>query len=120
MKKTTAKTDPGQFEQLVLTPVLLLSEQAYGTTVHAKVEELSERRIRLPAVYVTLDRFVEKGYLKSWTTEPTATRGGRSRRCFRLLAEGDHVLAKSAAISKRLYDAWRIGKRKPVAQNKQE
>src|SRR4249919_321255 len=31
----------GQFEQLVLTAVLALEDDAYGVTIHAKIEELA-------------------------------------------------------------------------------
>ena len=31
----------GQFEQVVLTAILALGEDAYGVTIHAKVEDLS-------------------------------------------------------------------------------
>jgi PadR family transcriptional regulator PadR len=31
----------GQFEQIVLTAILALDGNAYGVTIHAKVEELS-------------------------------------------------------------------------------
>ena len=31
----------GQFEQIVLTAILALDDNAYGVTIHAKVEELS-------------------------------------------------------------------------------
>ena len=55
MKRTDAL---GQFEQLVLTAVLLRQQKAYGIAVHEKVEELRERRVKLPSVYVTLE---EKG-----------------------------------------------------------
>jgi hypothetical protein len=31
----------GQFEQLVLTAILTLRDDAYGVTIHSKVEELA-------------------------------------------------------------------------------
>ena len=47
----------GQFEQLVLTAVLTQREDAYGVTIHAKLQELARpREVSLGAVYVTLDR----------------------------------------------------------------
>jgi len=102
----------GQFEQLCLTAVLLLRDQAYGIAVHEKVEELGARRVLLPAAYVTLDRLEEKGYLKSRVTGPTPERGGRRKRCFRLLPAGERALADSAATAKRIYDSWSTA-RKP-------
>ncbi len=99
----------GQFEQLVLTGVLLLREQAYGMAVHAKVCELGGRQVLLPAVYVTLDRLEDKGYVTSWLTDPTPERGGRAKRCFRLLALGERALQESASTSRRIVDAVEEG-----------
>jgi len=45
----------GQFEQLVLTAILLLREDAYGITIHQKVGELSgPKPVTLGAVYVLI------------------------------------------------------------------
>ena len=45
----------GQFEQLVLTAILGLEDNAYGVSIHARVEELSQpKAVSLGAVYATL------------------------------------------------------------------
>src|ERR1700730_14899784 len=101
-----AKPDSiGQFEQLVLTAILSLREDAYGVTIHEKVGELARpKAISLGAVYVTLDRLEDKGLVSSWLSEPTAERGGRARRCYRLEALGERALEESAATAKRIWD----------------
>jgi hypothetical protein len=54
-----AKADSlGQFEQLVLTAILTLRDDAYGVSIHSKAAELAKPKdVSLGAVYVTLDRF---------------------------------------------------------------
>jgi PadR family transcriptional regulator PadR len=101
-----AKPDSiGQFEQLVLTAVLSLKEDAYGVTIHEKVAELARpKTISLGAVYVTLDRLEDKGLISSWLSEPTAERGGRAKRCYRMEALGERALQESAATAKRILD----------------
>jgi len=107
-----AKPDSlGQFEQLVLTAVLSLREDAYGVTIHAKVQELAQpRTVSLGAVYITLDRLEDKGMVASWLTDPTPERGGRAKRCYRLEALGERALQESAVTAKRIWDlvadAW--------------
>ncbi len=98
--------DPlGQFEQLVLTAILALGENAYGVTIHAKVEELSRpRRIARGAVYATLDRMEDKGLIASWLSAPTAERGGRSRRHYRLEKPGEKALRETARQAQRLME----------------
>jgi len=101
----------GQFEQLVLTAILTLRDDAYGVTIHQKVQALAHPKpVSLGAVYVTLDRMEDKGLLTSWLTDPTPERGGRSKRCYRLEALGERALEESAVTAKRMWDviseAW--------------
>ena len=96
----------GQFEQLVLTAILMLRDDAYGVTIHSKVEELVRpKAIALGAVYVTLDRLEDKGLVASWLSEPTAERGGRAKRCYRIEALGERALQESAVTAKRIWDS---------------
>jgi len=101
-----AKSDSlGQFEQLVLTAILTLRDDAYGVTIHSRVEKMAHpRTVALGAVYVTLDRLEDKGLVTSWLSEPTAERGGRAKRCYRLEALGERALQESAVTAKRIWD----------------
>lgn len=96
----------GQFEQIVLTAVLAAGDNAYGVTIHAKVEELSKpKKVTRGAVYATLDRMEDKGLIASWLSDPTPERGGRSRRHYRLEKSGQQALRESAKAARTLYEA---------------
>ena len=83
----------GQFEHVVLAAVLALDDAAYGVTIHAKVEEfMTPKTVSLGAVYATLDRLEDKGLVRSWLSNPTAERGGRSKRHYRLEPTGERAL----------------------------
>src|SRR3989442_5723123 len=91
------KTDPlGQLEQVVLTAVLVLRDQAYGMAVHARVIELAEKPLKLPAVYVTLGRLEEKGYLSSRLSHPQPEPGGQAKSHFRLEPGREPLLNESS------------------------
>ena len=93
----------GQFEQIVLTAILALDANAYGVTIHAKVEELSRpKKAARGAVYATLDRMEDKGLVASWLSDPTPERGGRSRRHYRLEKSGEKALREAAKTAQRL------------------
>src|SRR5579862_933556 len=95
----------GQFEQMVLTAVLSLRDDAYGVSIHEKVRKLAKpREVSLGAIYVTLDRLEDKGMVRSWLTDPTPERGGRAKRCYRLEALGERALQESAATAKRIWE----------------
>ena len=94
----------GQFEQLVLTAILTLRNDAYGVTVHTKVAELAHpKAVSLGAIYVTLDRLEDKGLVTSRLSDPTPERGGRSKRVYQLEALGERALEESAATAKRIW-----------------
>jgi PadR family transcriptional regulator len=93
----------GQFEQLVLTAVVSLGDNAYGVSIHRKVEALlAPRSVTLAAVYVTLDRLERKGHLSSWQSEPTAERGGRTKRCYAVEASGERALKDAMVAARRM------------------
>ena len=96
----------GQFEQLVVTAILMLRENAYGVTIHAKVEKLAHpKAVSLGAVYATLDRLEDKGLIASWVSDPTPERGGRSKRHYRVEPAGERALEQSAVTARRMWDA---------------
>jgi PadR family transcriptional regulator PadR len=96
----------GQFEQLVVTAVLTLGDNAYGISIHEKVQRLSQPKpVALGAVYVTLDRLEEKRLVSSWLSEPTRERGGRARRHYRVEPAGEKALEESVLAARRVWDA---------------
>jgi DNA-binding PadR family transcriptional regulator len=57
--------------------------------------------VSIGAVYATLERLERKRYVSSPTGEPTAERGGRAKRFFRIEADGERALrASQEAIRK--------------------
>jgi DNA-binding PadR family transcriptional regulator len=97
---------PGQFEQVILTAVLTLGEDAYGVSVFRRAQALvAPRSVSIGAVYVTLDRMETKGYLTSWLSEPTHERGGRAKRRYRLAASGETALRESVETGRRIREA---------------
>jgi len=95
----------GQFEQLVLTAILALAENAYGVTIHESVGELATpKKVSLGAIYATLDRLEDKKLITSWLSDPTPERGGRSKRHYKLQPAGERALRESALMAKRVCD----------------
>lgn len=78
----------GEFEHVVLLAVLRLRDQAYGVTVRREIEARTQREVSIGAIYATLARLETKGYVGSHAGDPTPERGGRSKRFFRVTAQG--------------------------------
>ena len=87
----------GDFEQLVLLGVarLELQESAYGAAIRQEIHARSGRDVSINAVYTTLERLENKGFLKSWVGEPTPQRGGRRRKFYALRPAGLAALGQA-------------------------
>ena len=85
----------GEFEQVVLLAVRHLGPNAYGVTIRGEIEARTGRKVSHGAIYPTMDRLESKGYVSSFVGEPTAERGGRSKKHFRLEPEGFLALERA-------------------------
>jgi len=82
----------GELEELILTVVGILGDDAYGYSVVTEIKTQLNRSVSLPSAHVTLYRLQDKGYLKSTVGGASAKRGGRRKRIFRVTASGVAVL----------------------------
>ena len=90
-----ARPKLGEFEILILAALLQCGEGAYGVSVRREIEGRTGRAVSIGAVYTTLGRLEEKGYVGSRVGEPTAERGGRAKRYFRVKAAGRAALSRA-------------------------
>jgi DNA-binding PadR family transcriptional regulator len=101
----------GELEQLVLLAVVRLGEAAYAVSIRDEIEDRTGIALGRGTVYVTLDRLDRKGYVTSWFSEPTAERGGKAKRCFRVSAAGRRALEAADAALARMKPARTGGAR---------
>ena len=95
----------GEFEELVLTMVGILQEEAYGNAIVNEIKERVGRDSNLSAVHVTLYRLEDKGYVKSGMGGATNARGGRRKRIFTITNAG---LAMLRAMKESRMDLWKL------------
>jgi PadR family transcriptional regulator PadR len=92
----------GDFEQLVMLAVMRLDADAYGTSIREELKDRAEREVSPGAIFTTLERLESRGLVTSRYGEPTPERGGRSKRYYRLSAEGRRSLSRSLKAVRRL------------------
>ena len=73
----------GQFEQLIMTALMTLGNDAYGMQIYSKVCELADREMNLGSMYVTLERLEKKGYVSSKVAEGGPAPFGKRQLLFR-------------------------------------
>ena len=86
----------GEFEQLVLLALVALPlDECYGVPIRTLIEQRTGRSISAGAVFTALERLTARGFVSSQLGEPTAERGGRRKRMYRLETAGARELARS-------------------------
>jgi len=103
--KDMGKEYLGEFEELVLTMVAVLQDDAYGAAISDEIESRLKRDVNLSAVHVTLYRLEDKGYIKSKMGGATNERGGRRKRIYTITSAGMALLRsmKDARV-----DLWKL------------
>lgn len=92
----------GEFEQLVLLAVLRLDDEAYGAAIGRELRDKAGRDASPGAIFTTLERLEARGLVRSRYGEPTAERGGRRKRYYRLRSAGQRALSRSYTATVRM------------------
>ena len=95
----------GEFEELVLTMVAALQEEAYGANITNEIESRLRRDVNLSAVHVTLYRLEDKGYIRSKFGGATSERGGRRKRIYTPTSAG---LALLREMKEARLELWKM------------
>lgn len=98
----------GEFEQIVLLALVRLRENAYGMTIRREIQERTGRDVSIGAVYTTLERMEKKGFVSSRIGEPTAARGGRAKKYFRIDARGQLALQNTNEALARMWSGIKL------------
>lgn len=93
----------GEFEIVVLMAALHLEGAAFGSAILEEIETRTGRRVSRGSVYITLDRLEDKGLLSSRLAEPSAARGGRPKRLFKVTAAGIAAVRHSVSVLARMH-----------------
>jgi DNA-binding PadR family transcriptional regulator len=89
----------GEFEQLVLAALLLIEDEPYALRLRAELRRVTGRAVSRGALYRTLDRLEQKGYVSASVEKGGPERSGYLRRRFRVTAAGRATLRAAR-------DAW--------------
>jgi PadR family transcriptional regulator PadR len=105
----------GEFEQLVLLAVARLDGEAYGMSIRREIEDQSDRHVAIGAVYATLERLHDKGYVRGRKGDTSPERDGRARKFFAVTAAGAKVLENARELQERMWDGLELSRRRSGA-----
>jgi len=100
----------GEFEQIVLLALIRLGDNAYGVPVRQEIENRTDRSVSVGALYSTLDRLEEKGFIASRFSDSRPERGGRSRRYFKVRGAGVRALERTQAALASMWEGLDLEK----------
>lgn len=95
----------GEFEQLVLLALLKVQDEPYALRLREELTSLAGRPVSRGALYRTLDRLEQKGYVTWETEEGGPQRRGHVRRRFAVTDEARSVLRASREALLELWGA---------------
>ena len=85
----------GEFEHLILLGILRLGAAAYGVPIIDEVEACTGREISQAAVYLTLKRLEDKGWIRGRIGDSSEPRGGRPKRFYSVTELGRSKLREA-------------------------
>jgi DNA-binding PadR family transcriptional regulator len=94
----------GEFEQLIVLAVLRLASRAHAAAIRQEIESTTGRPVTRGAVYTTLDRLENKGYLDSRLGPSRPVQSGRPRRYYAVEPDGIEAIQ---AAHEALRSMWR-------------
>jgi PadR family transcriptional regulator, regulatory protein PadR len=97
------RTYLSELELMILLALVRLGDEAYGVPISAEIERHTGREAVLGSVYAALERLEERGMVSSHLGDPTAARGGRAKRYFRVTGAGMRELKNT---QKALISLW--------------
>ena len=89
-------------EEILLLAILKLEDNAYGVTIRREISLATGKEWSIGAIYDPLYRMQKKGFIDSYLSNPTAERGGRSKRMFRIRKQGLDALRALTRVRKKL------------------
>jgi DNA-binding PadR family transcriptional regulator len=95
----------GEFELMLLLAVIHLGDEAYGVPISRELELHRKRSVSVGSVYAALERLETKGLITSSLGEPTAERGGKAKRYFRVTKEGLRQIHETRRVLTALWSA---------------
>jgi PadR family transcriptional regulator PadR len=91
-------------EEMILLSILRLKENAYCVPIFDEIQRITQKKWTMGGIYIPLYRLEKNGYVESYLGQPTAARGGKSKRFYRLTPKGLKSLEAIKKIEKAMWE----------------
>ncbi len=93
----------GALEELILLIIMVIEGEVYTVPIARAYKEQTGKTISIPAIHTVLRQLEKKGFVESSVGGATASRGGRSKRIYRLTALGYQTIK---AVHEKRNELW--------------
>ncbi len=90
-------------EEQILLIIYHLQDKAYLVNIREMLKEMTGKYLDVGTIYVPLKRLDHNGYLKTYYGKPSAIRGGKAIKFYKLTDKGYKALAEMKRIQDRLW-----------------
>jgi len=104
----TKRSYLGDLEEIVLLAIARCEPDAYGMRIRQEIEEQSGRAVAIGAVYASIERLEDKGYIRPAAAPDAPNRDARARRFFAITPAGSLAVEETAALRDRLWRGLRL------------
>lgn len=101
----------GEFEEFTLLAARALGDHTYAVPIQQYVEKVTGRAVSMGSIYAALSRLEDKGFLRSTMSEAVAQRGGKSKRVYRVTADGLRTARELHRVREQIWNAIAEGGR---------
>ena len=91
-------------EEMILLSILRLKDNAYCVPIFDEIQRITQKKWTMGGIYIPLYRLEKNGYVESYLGQPTAARGGKSKRFYRLTPKGMKALEAIKRIEKAMWE----------------
>jgi DNA-binding PadR family transcriptional regulator len=96
-------------DEILLLTIFRLGDDAYGVSIVKDVHERTGKKLKLGALWVSLDILSKKGLINKRMGDPTPKRGGRSKIYYLLTKKGLEALKTVGEFNRSLWDGIQEG-----------
>jgi PadR family transcriptional regulator PadR len=99
---------PTRKEELLLLAVLGLGDKASLVSVRELLSQSTGENWSVGNIYAALDNLLTAGHLEAFVGEPSAKRGGKAVKYYRLTEEGRKALAEVKKVHDIMWQAFSV------------
>lgn len=90
-------------EEIMLLAIWKLKKEAYGVPIRELVSEWTGQEWAFGQIYKPLKTLLSKNYVRQYTSDPTAERGGRSKHIYELTKAGSEALTEIRKVQNNIW-----------------